>query len=215
MYLPSLIYYPPSACYTSPMIILDIETTGSDYAKHSIVQIAAIEFEHPENRYAASCRIWDGAVIDPFTRTYNGWTDEVLHDKALPTDRDIAAGFIAWAGSVAEKTIVGENPSFDRDFLRWTLERYGMQWSLGFRTLDIHTISTLHRWQRGIEVPHEQGMSMLRLDETLKYVGLPEEPKPHAALAGALREAEAFSRLIYGKPLLPEFTAHPLPKHCR
>ncbi len=197
------------------MIILDIETTGSDYTKHSIVQIAALEFERPDNRFVAQCRIWKGAAVDPFTRTYNGWTDEQLYDKAARTDREVAEDFLRWTQTVGEKTIVGENPSFDRDFLRWTLERYGKQWTLGFRTIDIHTVSTLHRWQRGIAIPHEQGMSMLRLDETLKYVGLPEEPKPHAALAGALREAEAFSRLVYGKQLLKEFAQYPVPDQCR
>jgi len=45
----------------------------------------------------------------------------------------------------------------------------------------------------------------------LCYVGLPDEPSPHNALTGAVVEAEALSRLLYDKPLLPEFKHLPVP----
>ncbi len=197
------------------MIILDVETTGSDYKACSITQIAALEFERPENRFIADCRIWDGATIEPLAMSYNGYIMEELHDQKKKSDIDIVLEFLAWAKNVEEKTIVGENPAFDRDFMRFTLERNGKEWPLGFRTLDIHTISFLHHHERGVEIPHENGLSMLRLDATLNYVGLPEEQKPHKAINGMLLEVEAFSRLVYGKNLLPEFAKSLLPKHIK
>jgi len=53
----------------------------------------------------------------------------------------------------------------------------------------------------------------LSLDEIAKYAGLKEEPRPHNALTGAKFEAEAFSRIVYGKPLLPEFKNYEVPKY--
>jgi hypothetical protein len=64
--------------------------------------------------------------------------------------------------------------------------------------------------KRGLPVPHKNDRSDLSLDTILKYVGLPEEPKPHIGLNGAKYEAECFSRLLYGKNLLPEFAKYPV-----
>lgn len=55
--------------------------------------------------------------------------------------------------------------------------------------------------------------SALSLDKILEYAGLPPEPKPHRAINGAKREAEAFYRMRYGKPLFPEFKKFPLPEY--
>ena len=46
----------------------------------------------------------------------------------------------------------------------------------------------------------------------MRYVGLPEEPKPHKGINGAKFEAEAMSRLIYGRGLLKEFDCFEIPK---
>ncbi len=58
--------------------------------------------------------------------------------------------------------------------------------------------------------PTLHGHSALNLDAVLRYVGIPDEPKPHNALTGALVETEAFGRFFYNKPLLPEFATYPL-----
>ena len=47
------------------------------------------------------------------------------------------------------------------------------------------------------------------------YVGLPPEPKPHHALTGAKVEAEALSRLLFGKILLKEFAHYEIPKYLK
>lgn len=193
------------------MIILDIETTGNDATRCSIVQVAAMEFERPENRFIGDCRIFEGAIIHDIAMSYNGYRMDELTDIHKQTDIELARSFVRWSESVQEKTIVGENPSFDRDFMRATLERHGDTWSLGFRTIDIHSISYLRHIESGHAIPREEGVSMLRLDETLHWAGLPKEPKPHTAERGMLWEAEVFSRLIHGKNLLAEFASYPVP----
>jgi len=39
------------------MIVADIEATGLDPRKHSILSIGAVDFEHPERQFYGECRI--------------------------------------------------------------------------------------------------------------------------------------------------------------
>ena len=57
------------------MIVIDIETTGLDPRKHSIVSIGAIDLSNPKRQFYVENQIWEGAEI------YEG--DEVLELKAL------------------------------------------------------------------------------------------------------------------------------------
>ena len=45
------------------MLILDIEGSGVDYNKHSIVSIGGVDFENPENQFYAECKIWEAADV--------------------------------------------------------------------------------------------------------------------------------------------------------
>jgi hypothetical protein len=67
--------------------------------------------------------------------------------------------------------------------------------------------------KRGLTPPidTEHKRSAMNLDYILNYCGIPEEPNPHNALTGALCHAEVISRLLYDKPLLPEFTEYQIP----
>ena len=47
--------------YPSSMIVIDIEASGTNYQKHSIVALGALDFDNPERRFYKECRIWDGA----------------------------------------------------------------------------------------------------------------------------------------------------------
>ena len=46
------------------MIVTDIETTGTNPDKHSILSIGAVDMNSPDNRFYAECKIWEGAHID-------------------------------------------------------------------------------------------------------------------------------------------------------
>ena len=71
----------------------------------------------------------------------------------------------------------------------------------------------MHMVNRGIKPPinEQHHRSALNLDAVLNYCGIPEEPKPHNALTGALSHAEVISRLLFGKKLLPEFEQFDIP----
>ena len=195
------------------MIIVDVEASGTNYAKHSIVSIGALSLEDPTLRFYEECQIWDGAHIMDGALAVNGFTKAEITDPTKPAESDIVKAWLEWTQHFSDRTLAGQNVSFDRDMLRSAAERAGYSWDLAYRTIDTHTLCWMHMVQRNIEPPIDlqHRRSGLDLDAVLQYCGIPEEPKPHNALTGALCHAEVISRLLYGRPLLPEFAAHAIP----
>ncbi len=195
------------------MIILDIEASGTNYQKHSIVSIGALDFDNPTNQFYDECRIWDGAHIDEGALAVNGFTEEELRDPSKKTEAEITKAFIAWAQELSDWTIVGQNPSFDRDFLNAATTRAHIDFPFAYRTIDTHTLAYMHMVNHGVEPPFDQQRhrTALDLDAVLNYTGIPEEPHPHNALTGALSHGEVASRLLYDRGLLPDFEQYPIP----
>mgnify|MGYP001572238703 FL=1 len=114
----------------------------------------------------------------------------------------------------ADRTLAGQNVSFDRDILEAAARRAGhTEWPFAHRTIDSHSLCWMHMIKRGLTPPvdPQKKRSALNLDAILIYCGIPEEPKPHNALTGAKCHAEVISRLLYDKKLLPEFTQFEIP----
>lgn len=193
------------------MIVIDIEASGVDYNKHSIVSIGALDFNNSANQFYDECRIWDGAHIDKNALKVNGFTKEEITDKDKKTETEITKAFIAWAEDVEDYTMAGQNVSFDRDFLQAAARRGHLDWPFAHRVIDVHTLTYMHMIKNGIIPPFKNNHTALNLDAELKYVGVPEEPKPHNAMTGALSHAEVISRLLYDKKLLKEFKQYEIP----
>lgn len=195
------------------MIIVDIEASGTEPTIHSIVSIGAVDFDHPENRFYQECRIWEGAHIMDGALEVNGFTKEQILDPSKKSEGEIVAEFMEWTYSMADRTLVGQNVSFDRDFLKAASHRAKMQIDLPNRTLDTHTMCWMHMVKAGMTPPidPQHKRSLLDLDAILVYCGIAEEPTPHNALTGALCHAEVASRLLYDKNLLPEFSHLEMP----
>lgn len=196
------------------MIVVDVEASGVDYHKNSIVSVGAVDFSNPENRFYVECRVWDGAHINDEALDINGFTKEEITDSRKKSEGDAVHEFIAWALTLPERTLAGQNVSFDRDFLRAAAERAGhTDWPFAHRTVDTHSLCYMHMVKRGLTPPVDplHKRSALNLDAVLNYCGIPMEPKPHNALTGALSHAEVISRMLYDRQLLPEFRMHPIP----
>ena len=199
------------------MVVLDIEATGTSPHLHSIVSIGALEFEKPENQFYIECRIWDGAHVMDEAMEVNGFNREQIVDPTKPTDKEAVEKFMEWLSRVGEHTTAGQNPSFDRDFIFETCVRYHLNYPLAHRTLDVHSVAYAHMVWKGLVPPvaPEHRRSALNSTAIQNYVGIPEEPKPHNALNGAKVAAEALSRLLYKKSLLPEFAQFEIPEGLR
>lgn len=195
------------------MLILDIEASGTNYEKHSIVSLGAIDSDNPGHRFYAECKIWDGAHVMEEALGVNGFTHEQIIDQTKISEAELVTQFLEWSLQVSNRTITGQNPSFDRDMLRAAVARAGLNWDMAHRTLDTHTMCYMHMLGRGLAEPldAQHKRSSLNLDAVLQYCGIPEEPQPHNALTGALCHAEVAARLMYHKKLLPEFSQYEIP----
>ncbi|MCA9357195.1 3'-5' exonuclease [Candidatus Nomurabacteria bacterium] len=195
------------------MLILDIEASGTNYEKHSIVSIGALDFNQPDNRFYEECHIWDGAHIMDGALEVNGFTEEQITDSSKLSEAELVEKFLQWTEQLQDRTLCGQNVSFDRDMLRAGAERAGLNWTLAYRTLDTHTMCWMHMIKSGLRPPlsEEHKHSTLNLDGVLNYCGIPSEPDPHNALTGALCHAEVASRLLNDVQLLPEFKQYPIP----
>ncbi|PIN81677.1 hypothetical protein COV11_01380 [Candidatus Woesearchaeota archaeon CG10_big_fil_rev_8_21_14_0_10_30_7] len=197
------------------MIIVDVETTGLNPEKNSIVSIGAVDFNKPLDQFYQECHVWDGAEIDDYALKVNGFTREQVTDLSKKTLNEIITEFLAWTSNNSDMTLAGENPGFDRDFLENSAKRYGLKWPFGYRTVDLHALSYAHHLSNGTTLPLKKNRTDINLNTTLLYVGLPEEPNPHIAITGAKMEAEAFSRIIHGKNLLKEFKQYAIPEYLQ
>lgn len=192
------------------MIVVDAEMSGLSPLKNSIVSLGAVDFAHPERQFYGECRIWDGAETDPEALAVNGFSEEQCRDINKKSETELINEFFIWIQGIPDKTIAGQNVSFDAQFLNQALKRANIEWRFSFRTLDLHALAYAEHLKEGREVPLKFEQSALSLTKILGSLGLPPEPKPHIALNGAKYEAEAFSRMIHGKNLLPEFAHYPL-----
>jgi len=196
------------------MLVIDVEGTGTEAHKHSIVSVGALDLMHPENRFYEECRIWDGAHVMDEALEVNGFTKEQITDPKKMSEADLIHTFLQWSESLDDRTFAGQNPSYDRDFMKYAAERAGhTRWPFAHRTIDTHTLCWMHMVTHGIQPPVDpvHKRSALNLDAVMNYCGIPEEPHPHNALTGALSHAEVISRLLYGRKLLPEFEQYEIP----
>lgn len=197
------------------MIVLDIETTGLDPRRHSIVEIGAIDFNSPGNFFSERCSVWEGAEIDLNALEINGLSVDDIHDKTILTQKEIISKFIGWMDGIEDKTIAGQNVDFDIDFFNESSARCGLTFRLGKRKVDQHAIVYADMMKRNIKPPLKEGFSVVNSDFIMKYAGIPPEPKPHRAINGARFEAEALSRLIYGRGLFEEFEGFGVPEYLK
>ncbi len=195
------------------MIIIDIEASGINYNKHSIVSIGALDFDNPNNRFYGECRIWDGAHIMDGALEVNGFTEEQITDPNKQSEADLIQSFMEWSQHMSDRTLVGQSVSFDRDMLKTACDRANIPWDLAHRTIDTHSLCWMHMIKKGIIPPidEQHRRSALNLDTILNYCGIPSEPEPHNALTGALCHAEVTARLLYDKKFLPEFNQFKIP----
>ncbi|MBI4017174.1 MAG: 3'-5' exonuclease [Candidatus Aenigmarchaeota archaeon] len=191
------------------MLVVDVETTGTDPKKHSVVSIGAIDYETPLRQFYGECRIWTGAGVSLDALSVNGFCISEIVNPKKKTLETIMKEFLTWAG---DDIVGGGNPDFDVKFLKQSAEKYNIHWRPPLVTIDVRALCYAHQIQRKLPADKIKKFGQ-KVDDTLQYVVLPREPKPHNALTGAKMEAEAFSRLIHGKPLLQEFEQYSVPEY--
>ena len=172
-------------------IILDTETTGLDPAQHGLLEIGAVHAQTGEE-FQTAVRCWPGASIQREALAVNGITYSQVDAPERPHESDALRALLQWLPP--QCLIAGMNPSFDRSFLDAAVRRHrglpSAPWS--HRTLDLHSLALAYAVRRGVSLP-ERGF---HTDAIYEMLGLPPEPKPHAAITGARREFDAFQRIF-------------------
>lgn len=193
------------------MLILDVETTGTEAYKHSLVSIGAVDFLNSSRTFYEECRIWDGAHVSPEALAVNGYTEDQIRDPKKQSEGEAVAKFLEWMKESVDHNIAGQNVFFDTAFIIAAAIRNRIDFSIPHRIIDQHSICYAHMIKQGIEPPMKNKRTDLNSDKIMEYVGIPAEPKPHIAINGAIWEAEAFSRLLHNKNLLPQFSQYSIP----
>ncbi len=195
------------------MIIVDVETSGVDSRKHSILSIGAIDFNDPARRFEIECAAYPDAPFEDAALELTGHTKESIFDTSKPSEAEAIKRFKDWADGSKDHTIAGQNCYFDLEFLLAAAHRISLDISLPKRIVDLHSVVWAHMAKRGQEIPidPEHKRSNINSEYICRYVGIPEESGPHVGMGGALWEVEAFSRLLNDKPLLPEYASYKIP----
>ena len=165
----------------------DVETTGTQFGYHEIVEIAAIRTtpdgselgklsfkvmpQHPE-------RLTDAA------RAVNGFSAEKWAREAT----DPVTAFSELAALTKGSIAIAHNPTFDRAFISIRIRELGLP-SLG---VDHHWIGTESlAWPLVLSGT----LPSPRLAEICAHFGVPVEPEPHTALAGAETALRVYKKL--------------------
>ncbi|MGC8533344.1 MAG: exonuclease domain-containing protein [Candidatus Parvarchaeum sp.] len=195
------------------MIVIDVETSGTDPYKNSILSIGAIDFSNPERQFYEECQIEKDKEYTEEALNVNGFKKEELTSPKKKTLENVLNEFFEWMKPLEDKTIGGHNVNFDAGFLNYSFKRYNINFSFGHRVLDTHSLVYASLLSRGLKIPLKNEKTNINSDYVFNYVGLPSEPKPHNALNGAKMEAEAISRLIFGRKLLNEYYNYDVPAY--
>lgn len=174
------------------LIAVDVETTGLDPQKCSIVSIGAVDIDVPERTFYMECNAWEGAEINSGALKVNGFSmEDVLSGKE--SEAKAIEKFFLWIMEDSRTPImVSHNSAFDKAFIECAAARARITNPFGFRTIDIHSIVYMHLLRTGKEIP-----SKLSLNECLQSFGLDREPDPHNALTGAKCNESLFKKVRY------------------
>ncbi len=181
------------------MIVVDIETTGMEPGRNSLLSIGALEFENPDNTFYGECRADEGAEVSNIALKINGFTRKQIKDPKKPASHELLEDFVKWAKKIKNRKLAGDNLWFDIGFLEEYFGKLKMKWIFGKKSVELHEISAFTAG-----VPWS-------LDAVLYMVGIPPRDSSHNALNDAELTAEAISRMKHGKGLIKKFSVYPVP----
>ncbi len=193
------------------MLVIDVEASGIDNRVHGILSVGVVDLSEPERKFYGECRLWPEARVMDEALEVNGFTYDDIKDERKQSEKELLEHFKKWFLNAKIHTLAGQNAHFDLYFLMAGCRRNKIDIPFSHRVIDLHSIAYFHMSNSGIEPPIRKGRSDINSDMAMRYVGIPEEPKPHNALNGAIWEAEALHRLFYDRALFDDFKDHPVP----
>tara|TARA_Y100000310_G_C20620758_1_gene783149 strand:+ start:296 stop:898 length:603 start_codon:yes stop_codon:yes gene_type:complete len=200
------------------MIVFDIETSGLDKVKCGIWQIGAYDLNSGET-FLEEGRIDDeDQAIDGGSKPLIeviGKTEEDLRNPNKQSQKELIEKFLAWIDSKNSKNVLCMIPDFDVGFLQIKANKYDLKLPFSHRTFDLHSFAQLKFHEINKNFNLKEGKSNLGLDNITKFCGMEDNRNYHNALEDSKLTAECFSRIVYGKNLIEEFKAYPIPSYLK
>lgn len=198
------------------MIVLDVETTGLNAWRASLVSLGAVQLEQPSHTFYEECRVPVEADVNDAALEVNGFSRDELYQESKQSEDALVRSFSRWCDQLEDHTFAGLNHHLDLMFIMAAGQTdigIGQESSgvIPKRIVDLHSVCVCHMARQGYELPVEHGYSAVSSHRVYEYVGIPMEPTPHHALNGAMWEAEALSRLLYDTILFDQFLRYPIP----
>jgi DNA polymerase III epsilon subunit-like protein len=209
------------------VVIFDIETTGLDPEKNSIVSIGAVDPDRPDETFYGECRVFEGAEISPDALKVNGYTVDDITDPKKQTSKELYLKFEEYVKNHKADVLAGFNISkFDLRFIAYTAKRYNLPWNFPTKYIDIkndfedlvynnprfadlkHQIDTLFPPPTSNHEPEK--INFISLNRALKYFGVDDEPRPHNALGGAKYATELYGLFYLKSHFLREYDKYPI-----
>ena len=130
------------------MIVIDIEASGTNYEKTLYRLTGAVDLAEPTRQFYGECQIWPGAHIMDEALAVNGYTEAEITDSHKQSEAELVRTFIEWSQHMSDRTLAGQNVSFDRDMLKAGCERAGINYDFAYRTIDTHSLCWMHMIKR-------------------------------------------------------------------
>lgn len=195
------------------MIVVDIETSGTDFLRNGIWQIGAIDTDDPEKTFLDECRIDDDDTLTQEALDLCGITEEYIRSIHKQSQKELIEKFFDWCLESNVRNFVCHNPQFDFAYIKIRADKYNLKMPVHFRCFDTHSIASLKYKEVYGNLPIDGGFSHMSLPNVLYFCGMKDERDKHNALEDAKLTAECFIRLVYCKTFLKEFEQYPLPKY--
>ena len=155
-------------------VILDIETTGLNTKKDSIIEVGAIRCDAGNETCFTELIAYDKPLPANITKL-TGIDDALLRREGKPAGKTLAA----LKDFIGEDDIIGYHISFDVEFLNQAFKKYG----LGYMTNRVHDLMRIIKKEQLFQENYQ-------LETSLKSYGI-NEKVPHRALG----DAELIKRL--------------------
>ncbi len=194
------------------MIVIDIETSGLYPEKNGIWQIGALDFYNPQNTFLEESRIDDEDEITQEALKIIRKTEAKLRDKSKQSQKKLLEHFFDWTNGVKIKNPICQNPQFDLSFITEKARKYLLKVPFHHRAFDLHSFASLKYEQIHGEFLIKEDHSDMGLTNILKFCGMQDDRKAHNALEDAKLTAECFSRIVYTKSLINEYSQYEIPK---
>ena len=160
-------------------IVIDLETTGLDFAKDKIIEVSALKIRHDKIVDSFSSLVNPNIEIPVFICNLTGITNEMV-EQAPPIDETIKK-FVEFIGS---DILVGHNVIFDINFLNNVMEQNRIRDKIKNNYIDTVKIS------RNLI----KGLEHYRLQDLTEYYGIRFDSS-HRAFSDCIATYEVFKRL--------------------